>query len=172
MVEIGQRNFLTSFLNLQENDITIVCDVDEIWNPSFSDFIRSGKIHHEAARLEMQFHYYHLNCVGVGRLNSKWTHAYFAKINYIKSNKNLSKIRTDARLPEIGNAGWHFSCLGGAKKVSDKINAFAHQETNTAEINNLIHLESCINLGIDHLNRPDHEWAFRPIDCYPEGLRN
>jgi hypothetical protein len=54
----------------------------------------------------------------------------------------------------------------------DKINAFAHQETNTAEINNLIHLESCINLGIDHLNRPDHEWAFRPIDCYPEGLRN
>jgi beta-1,4-mannosyl-glycoprotein beta-1,4-N-acetylglucosaminyltransferase len=172
-IEIGQRNFLSSVLVTQNPaDIAIISDVDEIWNPSFSDFIRSGKIRHEAARLEMQLHYYHLNCVGIGRGNSKWTHPYFAKIDYINSNKNLSKIRTEALLPEIGNAGWHFSYLGGAEKVSDKISAFAHQETNTAEINNLIHLKRCINLGIDHLNRPDHEWAFRPIDYYPEALRN
>jgi hypothetical protein len=120
-------------------------DVDEIWNPNFSDFIRSGKIRHEAARLEMQFHYYHLNCVGIGRANSKWTHPYFAKIDYINSNKNLSEIRTKARLPVIGNAGWHFSYLGGPNKVSEKISAFAHQETNTKTINELDHLNRCIN---------------------------
>jgi beta-1,4-mannosyl-glycoprotein beta-1,4-N-acetylglucosaminyltransferase len=172
-IEISQRNFLSSILITQNPaDVAIISDIDEIWNPSFFDFIRSGKISYEAARLEMQFHSYYLNCVGVGRANSKWTHPYFAKIGYINSNKNLSKIRLEARLPEIGNAGWHFSYLGGAEKVSDKINAFAHQETNTAEINNLIHLKRCINLGIDHLSRPDHEWAFRPIDCYPEVIRN
>jgi beta-1,4-mannosyl-glycoprotein beta-1,4-N-acetylglucosaminyltransferase len=172
-IEIGQRNFLSSVLVTQNPvDLAIVSDVDEIWNPNLSDFLRSGQIHYEAARLEMQFHYYHLNCIGVGRGNSKWTHPYFAKIDYINSNNNLSNIRTEVHLPAIGNAGWHFSYLGGAEKVSDKINAFAHQETNTAEINNLIHLKRCINLGIDHLNRPEYEWAFRPIDCYPEALRN
>ena len=152
--------------------MAVICDVDEIWNPSLSDFIRSGKIGYEAARLEMKFYCYHLNCEGVGVGNSKWNHPYFAKMDYFKSNKNLSKIRLEAPLPVIGNAGWHFSYLGGAEKVSDKINAFAHQETNTTEINNLKHLQHCINLGIDHLNRPDHEWAFRPIDYYPESLRN
>lgn len=172
-IERGQRNFLSSILFSQNPaDIAIVSDVDEIWNPTFSDSLRSGEICYDAARLEMQFHYYYLNCVGVGRANSKWTHPYFAKIDYIKSNKNLSKVRTEVHLPTIGNAGWHFSFLGGAEKVSDKINAFAHQETNTAEINNPIHLNHCINLGIDHLNRPDYEWEFRPIDCFPEDLRN
>jgi beta-1,4-mannosyl-glycoprotein beta-1,4-N-acetylglucosaminyltransferase len=93
-------------------------------------------------------------------------------VNYIQSNPNLSEIRTKARLPIIGNAGWHFSYLGGAKRVSEKISAFAHQEINTLEINNLKHLQRCIELGIDHLNRPDHDWAFHPIDRYPENLKS
>jgi beta-1,4-mannosyl-glycoprotein beta-1,4-N-acetylglucosaminyltransferase len=172
-IETGQRDFLSSILVTKDpSDVAIISDVDEIWNPNFSDFILSGKIRHEAARLEMQLHYYFLNCIGVGRNNSKWNHPFFAKIGYIQSNSNLSKIRTSSSLPVIGNAGWHFSYLGGAKRVSEKLNAYAHQETNTPEINNLIHLEHCINLGIDHLNRPDHEWAFRPVDYYPEILRN
>jgi len=171
-IEVEHRNCLANFLSTQDsNDIAVVCDVDEIWNPSLSDFLRSGQIHHEAARLEMQFHYYHLNCIGVGESNSKWAYPFFAKVGYINSNPNLSKIRLQATLPVIENAGWHFSYLGGAKKVSEKINAFAHQETNTEEINDLKHLEQCINLGIDHLARAGHEWAFYPIDRYPENLK-
>jgi len=171
-IEVEHRNCLANFLSTQDsNDIAVVCDVDEIWNPSLSDFLRSGQIHHEAARLEMQFHYYHLNCIGVGEGNSKWAYPFFAKVGYINSYPNLSKIRLQATLPVIENAGWHFSYLGGAKKVSEKINAFAHQETNTEEINDLKHLEQCINLGIDHLARAGHEWAFYPIDRYPENLK-
>jgi len=172
-IEIEHRNCLAKFLSTQESDdIAVVCDVDEIWNPSFSDFLRAGQIRHEAARLEMQFHYYYLNCIGIGENNSKWAYPFFAKVGYINSNSNLSKIRLQATLPIIENAGWHFSYLGGAKKVSEKINAFAHQETNTQEINNLKHLQECINLGIDHLGRVDYEWAFYPIDRYPENLRH
>ena len=173
-IETGQRDFLYRGLVSQNSaDIAIVSDVDEIWNPDFSDFILSGKNPYDVARLEMKFHYYFLNCIGVGTNNSKWIHPYFAKIGYlIKYNYKLSKIRTSAHLSVIRDSGWHFSCLGGAKRVSDKLNSFAHQEFNTPSINNLIHLERCINLGIDHLNRPDHEWAFRPVDCYPEKLRS
>jgi len=172
-VEVGQRNFLSSYLITQElKDVAVICDVDEIWNPNLVDFIKEGRINFDAARLEMQFHYYYLNCFGVGAKNSKWTSSFLAKIPYIKNNPNLSQIRVGSKLPIIGNAGWHFSYLGGAKKVSEKIHAFAHQETNTEEINNLEHLDRCIHLGIDHLNRSDHEWAFRPVDCYPSGLRD
>jgi len=171
-IEKKQRNYLTSFLNEQDqNTVSIVSDVDEIWNPNLADFLKLGKITHEAARLEMQFHYYFLNCIGVGKNNTKWTYPFYAKNSFIKSNQDLSKIRNDFRLPIIGNAGWHFSYLGGPNKVSEKISAFAHQETNTKTINELDHLNRCINLGIDHLNRDGHEWAFRPLDYYPENLK-
>ena len=172
-IETGQRNFLSSFINLQDTeDYAMVCDVDEIWDPLFADFIRSGQCEYDIARLEMKSHQYFLNCVGIGANNSKWIHAFFGKVGHIKSCPSLSNIRVGHPLPIISAAGWHFSYLGGAEKISEKITAFAHQEINTAEINNLKHLEHCINLGIDHLNRPGHEWAFHPIGYYPESLKN
>lgn len=171
-IETGQRNFLLSYIEtLPPQDMVVVCDVDEIWNPKLYDYIKSGNNRYDAARLEMQFHYYWLNCIGVGQNNCDWIQPFYASAAYIKSYPNLSEIRTKVQLPIIGNAGWHFSYLGGAKKVSEKINAFAHQETNTEEINNLKHLERCIELGIDHLNRVGHNWAFYPIDRYPEDLK-
>jgi beta-1,4-mannosyl-glycoprotein beta-1,4-N-acetylglucosaminyltransferase len=172
-LETRQRNFLTSFLKNQDpGDVAIVTDVDEIWNPNLSDFLKTKKITHEARRLEMKFHYYYLNCEGVGLNNSKWNYPFFSSIDFLLNNKNLSQIRTEYKLPIVGNAGWHFSYLGGPLKVSEKISAFAHQETNTKEINNLNHLNRCINRGIDHLGREGHDWAFRPIDYYPEYLKN
>ena len=171
-IETGQRDFLSTYINeLNPEDIAIICDVDEIWIPVFSDYLRSGGCEYEAARLEMQFHHYYLNCVGIGPHNSKWIHPFFAKVSYFKSHPNLSKIRVGEKLPIIAGAGWHFSYLGGAQKISEKINAFAHQEINTEEINNLQHLQNCINLGIDHLGRPDHEWAFHPVGYYPPEIK-
>jgi beta-1,4-mannosyl-glycoprotein beta-1,4-N-acetylglucosaminyltransferase len=172
-IETGQRDFIASALVTQNpEDVAIICDVDEIWNPNLADFLLSGKIKYEVAKLEMQFHYYFFNCIGVGLFNSKWYSSYLARISYIQKNQNLSNTRVHIKSPIIGNGGWHFSYLGGAERVSGKINSFAHQETNTPEINNLLHLKRCINLGIDHLNRPEHEWAFRPLDFYPEPLRS
>jgi beta-1,4-mannosyl-glycoprotein beta-1,4-N-acetylglucosaminyltransferase len=172
IVETGQRNFLSSALTtFDADDIAFVSDVDEIWNPELSDSIKSREIPFESARLEMQMHYYYLNCFSVGQNDFKWTRPFFSEIAQIKLNPDLNEIRIKAGLPIIKNSGWHFSYLGGAKKISEKINAFSHQETNTPDINNLTHLEQCINLGRDHLNRPGYGWAFRPVDYYPVPLR-
>ena len=173
IIETGQRNFLASALTtFDPEDVAIVCDVDEIWNPELSNSLKSSEILLESARLEMEMHYYYMNCFGISQNDRKWTRPFFSKIAQIILNPNLSEIRIKAGLPIIKNSGWHFSYLGGAKKISEKISSFAHQETNTSDINNLKHLERCIHLGVDHLNRPGYEWAFRPIDYYPEALKN
>lgn len=84
-LETQQRNFLTSFLKTQDPfDIAIVTDVDEIWNPSLSDFLKSKKIIHKAGRLEMKFHYYYLNCKGIGLNNSKWVYLFFQTLTFLK----------------------------------------------------------------------------------------
>jgi beta-1,4-mannosyl-glycoprotein beta-1,4-N-acetylglucosaminyltransferase len=47
-IEKGQRNYLMSYLNLlNADDLAIICDVDEIWNPNLARFIKSGKISHQ-----------------------------------------------------------------------------------------------------------------------------
>lgn len=170
-VEMAQRDHLWSYLKEQNpNDIAIISDVDEIWNNELANALRENKISLNAALLEMQFHYYFMNCRGVGPGNSIFARAFFSRISELQKNPNLSQIRIDMKLPSIGNAGWHFSYLGGAQKVKEKIESFAHQELNRDDIKDLKKLEHCINLGIDYLGRPGHDWAFHPIDYYPEKL--
>ena len=44
-IETGQRDYLSSILTTyNREDVAIICDVDEIWNPNFSDFIFSPPI--------------------------------------------------------------------------------------------------------------------------------
>jgi beta-1,4-mannosyl-glycoprotein beta-1,4-N-acetylglucosaminyltransferase len=175
-VERGQRDYLWNYLSKQAaEDVAIVSDADEIWNPSLAEALYSS-IKAEFGSLEMQNHYYFLNCLGIGKFNSKWSSSYFAKIGYLMSNPNLSQIRESLAHNHysnnfvVENAGWHFSYLGGSKKVRHKIESFAHQELNFEEIKNLERLENCINLGIDYLHRDGHSYAFLPIERYPKKL--
>ena len=169
-IEKGQRNHLWSYLKEQaDNDIAIISDADEIWNPQLAIALKES-LNLNMARLEMQFHYYFLNCRGVGLHNRTWTPAYFAKIQYLKINSDLSKIRQDQPGPVIQNAGWHFSYLGGAQKIKEKMEAFAHQEFNQDAIKDLEKLECSINSGLDHLGRQGHDWAFYPTESYHKDL--
>jgi len=177
IIERGQRDYLWTYLQHQSaEDMAIVSDADEIWNPSLTSALIST-IKAEFGRLVMYNHYYFLNCIGIGKFNSKWGASYFAKIAYLMNNPQLSQIRESllAHNPNsnnftVENAGWHFSYLGGSKKIRQKIESFAHQELNLEEIKNLERLENCVNLGIDYLNRDGHAWAFLPIERYPKKL--
>ncbi|APC06789.1 hypothetical protein AOC10_09695 [Polynucleobacter asymbioticus] len=172
-IETEQRNLLYSFLKDQEaSDIAFICDADEVWNPTLADFLKANNECPPAARLQMSFHYYYLNCVGVGPNNTIWRHPFYANIGFLKSNADLSQIRVFSQLPSIANAGWHFSYLGGAKKISEKISSYAHQEDNNEEINNLQHLERCVRLGIDHKGVPGNIWAFHPVKYFPDVIAN
>lgn len=171
-LERAQRNAIAQFCEqFDDVDVFIVSDLDELVNPEVVEAIRSGAIQVEKARLEMQMHYYYLNCKGVGSENKYWHQGFVANVGAIKQTPGgLSHLRVHEPMPVIHNGGWHFSYLGGAERVSQKINAAAHSETNRPEINNLVHLKQCVELGIDHLHRPGYEYAFLPVDVYPQRL--
>lgn len=171
-MERAQRNAIGQFcVQFNDDDVFIVSDLDELANPEVIDAIRAGVINVEKARLEMQMHYYYLNCKGIGSENKHWHQGFLATVGAIKQTPGgLSHLRVHEPMPVIHNGGWHFSYLGGAERVSQKINAAAHSETNRPEINNLVHLKQCVELGIDHLHRPGYEYAFLPVDVYPQRL--
>lgn len=168
-LETSQRNHISTCLTqFQSDDVVIISDADEIWNPELATLLRESK-NLRIGRLEQMFHYYYLNCRGVGKYNSQWTSSYFCRILELK-NFDLSFIRVHGKMGKIGNAGWHFSYLGGVDSIITKIESFAHQELNKDEIKSRSNLINSIELGIDYLGRAGHDWAFHPIDYYPPKL--
>ena len=170
-MERAQRNSLAQVCNsLEAEDIVIVSDLDELPNPEVISQIRNGQFGVQKARLEMQMHYYYLNCLGVGSANSAWNKAFVSTVEAIRSAPDLEFMRLQDPMPHIAQAGWHFSYLGGPERISEKLDATSHTETNRPEINNLTHLRRCVELGVDHLQRPGYEFAFLPVDVYPPRL--
>lgn len=171
-MERGQRNALIEVCNqMDASDKLILSDLDELPNPEVITAIRNGHLVSPKARLQMQMHYYYMNCIGVGAENSRWSKAFLSTVDEIKKAPDLEYMRLQDQMPVIANAGWHFSYLGGTDAVSEKINAISHTEVNRPDINNILHLGRCIEMGIDYLGRADHEYAFVPVARYPEGLR-
>lgn len=171
-IEQGQRNHLRTCLEwADEDDIVIVSDVDEIWSPEVAGWLDNNHAFMPAGRLGMQFHYFYMNCRGVGPANSSWKHPFFAKAGLLRSlQHSFDDIRNRGDLPTADNAGWHFSYLGGAESVIRKIESFSHQELNTEEVKKFDRISRCINLGLDPFDRSDHHWAFFPVESYPDPL--
>ena len=172
-VEASQRDFLlTQVKSLSEGSLIVVTDVDEIWNPVTLRALKQANFF--AARLEMSFHYFFMNCKGVGPGNSSWAYPFCILPSIMKKEEaaGFSKLRTKAQLPVIPNAGWHFSYLGGVQAAIEKIESFSHQELNKESIKSVQRIERCINLGLDPFDRPDHSWKFVDLNTFPADLSN
>lgn len=171
VLEQKQRDHLLAGIsNCEDGDCIVVTDVDEIWSRELTPLLRSAESGLNLARIGMQFFYYYVNCIGVGEVNREWRHAYFFRWKKQVSDLSLSKLRTNGKMNLVKNVGWHFSFLGGPAGIRDKLEAFAHQEFNQEKYRDLQYVESCLDRGVDHLERPGVDWAFIPMSRFPKDL--
>jgi len=63
----------------------------------------------------------------------------------------------------IEDGGWHFSYMGGAERIRQKVAAYAHQEYNQPQFMELSALEASINRGENLFNK-DWQLKFVPLD--------
>ena len=186
-IEALQRNFLaTGIVNLKESDLFILSDLVEIWNPRILKDPILKQDSFESASIEMSFHYFFMNCRGIGSENSSWTLPLIIKNSFFKKNssKGLNSFRTReifkksifkktiAKPSLIKNGGWHFSYLGGPQSVINKIESFSHQELNNNKNKEIKKIKRCIDLGIDPFERKSYIWGFYPINFYPQSLQS
>lgn len=90
--------------------------------------------------------------------------------------KDITKMAAmrDARchyLPELPDAGWHFSWLGGLEKAAQKLDSFCHPEV--ADLGWRERLQECYEQGI-HLDNGRVGTKLIPVDVddtYPEWIR-
>lgn len=131
-IEIYQRECIIKGLTgCNENDFIIISDVDEIPNPSKLITLKNSNID-DVFEFKQKMYFYFLNMLKETNWSGPKSCSYMTlkkiSLNSLRQNKHTTKI--------IDDGGWHFSFMGGEKKIIEKIESYAHQEYNTSYFKN------------------------------------
>lgn len=180
--EYYTRKFLTKVIKKENkpNDILIFSDIDEIPNPNNLDHIISFTRNSKKKLLSILnlqvFNCYFNNHI----INEIFLGNIIVKLNLINDNFDLSDARnfnnyllsnilppeypdTDNRFNDIKkyidrikvyyNSGWHFSYIGNAKYIQNKLLSFSHTEYQKDKYLNLNTINKNLNQNVDILDR-------------------
>ena len=169
-LENEHRNTLHRIADrLKVDDLVIVSDLDEIPDPAI---FKTLQVPESPIVLSMLFHYYYMNCQHTG-ISKWWNGSIISSGEYFRQSSPQSlRDKRDAGLQSIKRAGWHFSYLGGAEMIKQKLQSFAHTEFNNSEYYNDAHLKHALREGTDILKRPDIKLRFFHLSFYPKKIRN
>jgi beta-1,4-mannosyl-glycoprotein beta-1,4-N-acetylglucosaminyltransferase len=155
-----KENIRRPLIGLDDNDLCIVSDLDEMWNPNLNySNIENYKIY----KLNQIVYSQYLN----NRSDEIWAGTLLTRYRNIK-NSCLNHLRTPSKTSYeyIENGGWHFTFMGGKEQIKLKIESYGHQEFNNSRIKNSIEknlLENkdvlernMFNFWIDESGLPKH----------------
>jgi beta-1,4-mannosyl-glycoprotein beta-1,4-N-acetylglucosaminyltransferase len=153
--EANQRNAPIQYLReaMDENDVALLCDLDEIPDPVIIGGIRNHQIP-ACTYFEMDLYYYNFNWLK----KCKWTRA--SAVNRETIGKfSIEQIRNYQAgfNTVVRQAGWHLSYFLTPEQIREKIQAFSHQEFNQARFLDLQAIRSAIDSGTDLFGRGEEE---------------
>tara|TARA_B110000971_G_scaffold160311_1_gene163833 strand:- start:4927 stop:5823 length:897 start_codon:yes stop_codon:yes gene_type:complete len=135
--EVYQRDsVIEPLLKLaDDNDIILMSDLDEIPNPSmFSFVIKHVASNNELVHFEQSWFMYYLN----NYCDNKWYGTHVCKFSFLL-NYSVDLLQYHKEDPSklsgglvVKDSGWHFSFLGGGKKVKEKLRAYDYQGGRTS----------------------------------------
>jgi len=144
-------------LGLSDKDVIFISDVDEILNPERVDFIRKSYDLNCINKMEMTTYF---GSFYNREITNKWYHPKVVNWGTLKGmTPDNCRLNFDCQWWE--NGGWHLTYFGGAERIANKLENFAHQEYNKDEFKNIDHIEKSISEGKDLFG----EWRkFERID--------
>ena len=176
--EIHQREHIKTVLKdngVKDEDRVLISDLDEI--PDKDYLLQATQDTQNYVFLQDAFYYY-VNNRYIAAGNSKWYGTISVKWEHLKTIKPSSPTDLTFIISKKQDyipieAGWHFSYLGGAEAIKNKVLSFsaADEYGSSSSLNSL---ESRFQNNQDLFGRP--EIQFRPISLgdikYPDYLLN
>ncbi|RAR50982.1 glycosyltransferase family 17 protein [Flavobacterium lacus] len=176
-IEFFQRDSVVKGLvDCKPDDIIMISDVDEIPNSEVIK-IQLEKGIQKIYGLKMDMFMYYLNNKltydggsNISKEESKdgiWHCTALLPYKFLKKKpyrirKIIMRTKRRGEVYEIiPNAGWHFTYIGGAKKIIEKLESFSHTEYNLEEFKNFDKISHLIKKGKDLFGR---EMEFEVVD--------
>lgn len=152
--ERNQRKYANQIIKrLEPDDIVVMSDVDEIWNPE----INLEEIDEPANPIQ-GLYYYGFNC-RVANLN--WVKSIISKKKHIFS---VPELRHGVK-GRIENGGWHYAYIMTAGQISAKLRRFAHTEYSTEPWTNVGRIQKQIDKRLDLFDRQNlYSFEVVPLD--------
>ncbi len=149
----------------EDNDTIIISNLDEIPNPlKITEFIKKpGKL----KVFEQQFFYYYLNFRSTNR---KWLGPKMLKYRDFVKYQDAYVIRHSPNNVIVRDGGWHFSYMGGIKKIREKMATGSHQEFNNDKYNTKEKILRAMLEKKDFLNHGD-KFNIIPVNFLPQYIQ-
>jgi beta-1,4-mannosyl-glycoprotein beta-1,4-N-acetylglucosaminyltransferase len=146
--------------DLQPDDIVIIGDVDEIARREIAATLNPDT----TVRLACKMYYYGINVYagGCGALKA-------ARFSAFTTPGNL---RHSDPPEEIQDAGWHFSYMGDAEHISNKLSSFSHWELDVPHVNDTALINERMSRGEDIWGQGHKYELVQVDDSYPYAIRN
>jgi len=162
-----QRNCLGRGLNecgLVSSDKIMVSDLDEIPNP----ITMKANLHHAPwVTLRQNLYYYYINC----QQKQVWDGTVIASPGTFHACQDL---RNNRGINPIENGGWHFSFMGGASRIQEKLQNIAESNLVKHKVLGLSDIQEKMEAQADLFNRDD-DFAQKKIveidETFPECTR-
>lgn len=173
--DIFQRNCINrGLINAQPDDIIMVSDLDEIIRPSTVDTMRADTETNIWALRMPLFNFKFNYMLTTADLYSVWGMATRFSLmmpadalraqRFNLMNMPLGYSGNGIRMME--HAGWQFTYLGDTAFARNKIQSFAHTETNIPEIVDHLDVERSIAYGDGITPHPDYRFSAVILDDY------
>jgi beta-1,4-mannosyl-glycoprotein beta-1,4-N-acetylglucosaminyltransferase len=141
--EYAQREWIVrAFGDGDPDDLLICSDVDEVPRAAAitPDIASGGPV-----VLEQPQYYLFLNCATVD--DPPLEKALVVRRRDL--TRSITEFRT-LKLPVVPNGGWHFSYLGGIRRIQEKMAAYSHQELNIKRFTSESNYEQAVRAGRLH----------------------
>jgi beta-1,4-mannosyl-glycoprotein beta-1,4-N-acetylglucosaminyltransferase len=159
-----QRNCISRGLEgvAQPGDKIFVSDCDEIWNPDTAQLYLG---HNQFVVFQQKLFYYFVNC----RQNQLWNGTCMATYG---SYENPQQLRNYARshmpIPVL-NGGWHYSFMGSAEKIKEKVENIAESHLIIKEVGDVDKIQNNLDNITDLWDRTDSYATKRLVDISTNG---
>jgi beta-1,4-mannosyl-glycoprotein beta-1,4-N-acetylglucosaminyltransferase len=168
-IEFFQRDsVMKGLVNCNPNDIVLISDVDEIPNAEIiKEYLSKGVDKIYGLKMDMFMYFLNNKLIfdggsnmtkeeaqsGIWHCSALLPYKLLKKRPY-KIRKIIMRTKRRGEVYEIiPNSGWHFTYVGGVRKIIEKLEAFSHTEYNLQEFKNENSIIELIKNGKDLFGR-------------------
>lgn len=169
--DVSLRNVLGDMAkaNFKKSDVVILTDADEIPDPEWVESLDGLKcVEHTL----MWRHCYHVNMRAPHpRLHEQVCRAFPVGLLNLMQMEDVARTQPDlVRGNENKGYGWHFTYMGGANNIVNKLHSFAHGEFDRSPYTDLSYVRECMYTGRDLFGRPYNDCVMVDDGELPEYL--
>lgn len=153
--------------DLQPDDIVCISDCDEIPRSTALEYIKNDVENHDRYILGMPIFYFKFNYMMISPLARQGNIKVTKGRVFVNAHWERSSFNYIPGIKELEHGGWHFTYLGNTEFAINKLQNFAHAESNRPDIIDYVNVEEMIKQKVGFgWHNSNEQFEYVTLDNY------